>query len=89
MERKTSEGGCFSQISQENFPHKFEYLPMLKNTTDSLSKVRTNIREQKSIILDSFHEDFLVEKNFWRGVFFSDFSDDIKNVIDFIFFCKL
>ena len=50
------------------FFHKFEYLPMLKNTTDSLSKVRTNIREHKSIILDSFHEDFLVGKKNLEGV---------------------
>ena len=62
-------GGGFCKISKKYFSINSENFSMVINTPNIYPRVRTNIGGHKSIILDHFHEHFLVTKKFWRGVF--------------------
>ena len=62
-------GGGFSKILKENFSIDAGNFPVVLDTPNIYSRVRTNMEGRKSIIVDQFHQDFLDVTNFGRGGF--------------------
>ena len=69
FKEKLGRRGVFCKILKDTFSTNSKNFFVVINTQNIYSRVRTNIGGHKSIILDHFHEHFLVTKKFWRGVF--------------------
>ena len=64
---KLGRRGVFCKILKENFSIHSGNFSMIINTPNIYPIVRTNIGGHKSIILDHFHEHFLMTKNVSEG----------------------
>ena len=71
---KLGRRGVFCKILKENFSINSKNFSMVINTQNTYPRVRTNIGGHKFIILDHFHEHFLVTKKFFGGEAFVRFS---------------
>ena len=69
-----SRGGDFSKVLKENFSIDAGNFPVVLDTPNIYSRVRTNMGGRKSIIVDQFHQDFLEATNFFGGGAFLRFS---------------
>ena len=63
--------GGFSKILKENFSIDAGNFPVVLDTPNIYSRVRTNMEGRKSIIVDQFHQDILEVTNFLGGGGFS------------------
>ena len=67
-------GRGFSKILKENYSIDAGNFPVVLDTPNIYSRVRTNMEGRKSIIVDQFHQDFLEVTNFFGGGAFLRFS---------------
>ena len=71
---KLGRRGVFCKILKENFSINSKNFSMVINTQNTYPRVRTNIGGHKFIMLDYFHELFLVTQKIFGGVSFVRFS---------------
>ena len=80
--------GGFSKVLKENFSIDAGNFPVVLDTPNIYSRVRTNMEGRKSIIVDQFNQDFLEATNFFGGGAFLRFSWPHKKH-EFHFFASL
>ena len=67
FKEKLGRRGVFCKILKDNFSTNSKNFSVVINTQNIYSRVRTNIGGHKSIILDHFHEHFLMTKKVSEG----------------------